>query len=398
MKTCSLFDNKRILIWGYGREGKTTKTFLDNHCKPLVVDILEGKREEFNLDDYDYVFKSPGIVCTEEDDRITSETEVFLELFGKQTIGITGTKGKSTTSSLLYTALNKTRGNTILLGNIGDPCLNYFEEIEEDTLIVFEMSCHQLAHVKVSPHVAVFLNLFEEHLDYYKTFDKYFEAKANVTKYQTKEDFYIKGDNVPDINTKADVITINSSKEYDYDLSILGKHNCYNAEFARYIACDIFGQNEDDVRMAMKEFNGLPHRLEMAGNYNGIDFYDDSISTIPEAAIKALGAVDNAETILIGGMDRGIDYSILVDFINSHNQYKYVFMYESGKRVYDQLVRRDNLYRLDDLEQAVSKAIEITNKGKAVLLSPAAASYGYFKNFEERGDRFKELVKGDKYV
>lgn len=395
-KRCALFDNKRILIWGYGREGKTTEVFLKNYCSPAKIDILEGKREEFNLDDYDYVFKSPGIVCEEEDERITSETEVFLELFGRQTIGITGTKGKSTTSSLLYTALNKVRGNAILLGNIGDPCLNYFEDINDDTIIVFEMSCHQLAHVKVSPHIGVFLNLFEEHLDYYKTFDRYFKAKANVAAYQNADDIFLKGDNVPDITTKAETITVDSSKEYDYKLNILGKHNCYNAEFARIIACDIYNLDEQKVLEAMAEFTGLPHRLQFVGQKDGVDYYDDSISTIPEAAIGALGAIENSGTILIGGMDRGIDYKILVEYIKLHSEYNYVFMYESGKRVYDDVADYTYCYIATDLKEAYEKAKAVTPKGKAVLLSPAAASYGYFKNFEERGDCFKEMVLNEK--
>lgn len=396
MKHCDMFDNKRILIWGYGREGKTTETFLKNHCSPASVNILEGKREEFSLGDYDYVFKSPGIVCEEEDDRITSETEVFLELFRDQTIGITGTKGKSTTSSLIYTALKEVRGNAILLGNIGDPCLNYYEEIGPDTLIVFEMSCHQLAHVKVSPHISVFLNFFEEHLDYYKTVENYFKAKANIALFQNEKDYFICGDNVPAIDAKGKKQVVDSTKKYDYKLSILGEHNCYNAEFGRIICCDILGLNEEAVVAAMSGFTGLPHRLQFVGERDGQYFYDDSISTIPEAAIGALGAIKNAQTILLGGMDRGIDYTLLIEFVKNHPEYKYVFMYDSGLRVYNSVCNEtdqiENIYLVKDLEKAVSKAKEITSKGKAIVLSPAAASYGYFKNFEERGARFTELA------
>jgi UDP-N-acetylmuramoylalanine--D-glutamate ligase len=155
------FDNKRILIWGYGREGKATEKFLKTHTKAVAVEHFEGSREDLPDSDFDLIFKSPGIVMEDDDPRFTSMTELFLELFADRTIGITGTKGKSTTSSLLYHCLSRCLDKkVILLGNIGLPCLDYYDEIDEDTVVVFELSCHQLAHTNVSPHIAVFLNLF----------------------------------------------------------------------------------------------------------------------------------------------------------------------------------------------------------------------------------------------
>ena len=393
MKKYTKFDGKKILIWGYGREGKSTEEFLKRCCSPKQVDVFEGKREDFNEQEYDFVIKSPGIVMEEDDPRFTSQTEIFLETFRDNVIGVTGTKGKSTTSSLLYHCLNECmEQRVILLGNIGEPCLNYFDEIEDDTIVVFEMSCHQLAHVKVSPRVAVFLNIYEEHLDYYKTFERYYAAKCNVTRYQQKGDLFYKGDQVPKIETNAETRIIYRDQVPDYDLKILGDHNNYNACFAYRIATEVYGADGEKVRRSLKGFTGLDHRLKLIGTVNGVDYYDDSISTIPNATIAALNAVGNAYSVIIGGMDRGIDYDTLISFIREHDEYYYIFSYASGRRIYEAVGSRENHIYADDLKAAVDAAKKVTPKGRACILSPASASYGYFKNFEERGDAFKELV------
>ena len=393
MKAQEEFDGKRILIWGFGREGQSSKRFFERLCKPASVDVFEGKRDEIDEDKYDFIVKSPGIVMEEDHPKYTSQTEIFLKAHRDKVIGITGTKGKSTTSSMMYHTLSKCLDKKVLLlGNIGSPCLDYYDEVDEDTVVVFEMSCHQLCHTKVSPHVAVFLNLYEEHLDYYKTIDKYFEAKANITKYQDEQDYFFVGENVPEIATKAHTEMLLWENVPDYDLKVLGYHNNYNANCVHRIATYIYGASDAAVTEALKSFDGLSHRLEYAGNVCGIDYYDDSISTIPNATIQALNAVANAATVLIGGMDRGICYDNLIDFINENTYYNYIFSYDSGKRIYDSVNHTPNCYYRDTLKEAVLLAKEITPQGKACILSPASASYGYFKNFEERGDVFKELV------
>lgn len=385
--------NKRILIWGYGREGKSTEDFLNRCCEPASVDIFEGKREEINEDAYDYIFKSPGIPMDEDNPKYTSQTEVFLEEHSSRVIGITGTKGKSTTSSMIYHVLKNTySGQVILLGNIGEPCLNSFDKVDDSTIVVFEMSCHQLAHLSVSPHIAVFLNLYEEHLDYYKTFDKYFAAKKNITLNQTSEDIFIVGEQVPDFDTKARRIVVDSENVPDYELEVLGEHNKYNADVAVKIASELIGVDKDAAIEALKSFEGLPHRLQFVGSVDGVLYYDDSISTIPGATIQALESVPCARTVLIGGMDRGIDYEELVSYIKENPQFNYICAYESGLRIYNEVSDFENCVYRDDLAGAVTLAKEITPAGEAVILSPASASYGYFKNFEHRGEVFKELV------
>ena len=395
-ETIAKFKDKRILIWGYGREGKSTEHFLKENCAPASIEVFEGKREEINEESYDYIFKSPGIVMEEEHPKYTSQTQVFLEAFADRTVGITGTKGKSTTSTMLYRVLRECTGrNVILLGNIGLPCLDYFNEITEDTVVVFEMSCHQLAHITVSPHVAVFLNLYEEHLDYYKTMAKYFAAKSNITKYQKENDRFYVGENVPAIETKAITTVLTGRDLTPYTLKILGEHNLFNANTVAKIALECFGAESEKIGESLASFEGLAHRLMCLGEKDGITYYDDSISTIPNATIAALSSVPKAQTVLIGGMDRGIGYDVLEDFIRAHSEYQYIFMYASGKRIYEAVGPAENRYYEDDLNAAVLRAKQVTEKGYACVLSPAAASYGYFKNFEERGDRFKELIYGE---
>ena len=429
------FRDKRILIWGYGREGKSTEEFFKKHPVAASVEISEAKPEEIDLSGYDYVFKSPGIrlghavleqFSNGELDKLTSQTALFIEAFRNRVIGITGTKGKSTTTSLLHHVLKtcfeeqaagqdgKDHTRTAhLVGNIGLPCLDHFDEMaNSDDIAVFELSCHQLAYTKVSPHISIFLNLYEDHLDFYGDRATYFRAKRHIAEFQEEGDFLYIGTDVPDLcdpmlniskNTapvtmpKSRIIRVTDRYEDDA-MNILGEHNRYNASFVNHVVTERFGLPADAVKKAIEEFPGLPHRLQYIGIVDGVRFYDDSISTIPEATIQAVESVPGCRTVLVGGMDREIDYTPLIRFIPEHPEVTFICMYASGKRVFDEVndaigTKPENMIYVPDLEAAVKSAKELTKSGSSCVLSPAAASYGYFKNFEERGDRFAELVK-----
>ena len=406
MSVAESFDGKRILIWGYGREGKSTEKFLKTHCAPSCIEIFEGSRDEIKEDDFDLIIKSPGIVMPEDDPKYTSQTEIFLREYCGRTVGITGTKGKSTTSAMLYSVLKGCEKDALLVGNIGQPCLDDWDNIGPDTVVVFEMSCHQLEHCHVSPHIAVFLNLYEEHLDHYGTLDKYFEAKSHIASFQGSDDVFLSGWNVPDIKTEAKIVRIGKFPEHNWELAVNGAQNMYNAEVVRYIAVDLLHLGEHEVKRELESFSGLPHRLQDIGTVGGLRYLDDSISTIPEATIAAVESISDAATVLVGGMDRGINYDLLVDFIRKTVDVSFICSYASGLRIFNEVqslpsttvydadreVSCRNCYYVKDLEAQVKLAGEITPAGGAVILSPAAASYGYFKNFEERGDVFRELV------
>lgn len=430
----NFLSNKSILILGFGREGKSTLKYINenNICytRLAIADKNESierqeKIEYFLGDDYikaiydfDIIIKSPGISLKDLDlhdvrGKIVSQTELFLKYGKEKVIGITGTKGKSTTSTLIFQMLNK-EFSVELVGNIGIPVLDYVDKYEEVDYFVYELSSHQLELVDASPKIAVFLNLYEEHLDYYESFASYANAKRNIFKNQDETDLFVYNKDMKDtligsayvkakpieisqdesekLPFKNEFIDLNVDKD---DIGLLGIHNLYNLTVAATVA-KIVGVSDNSIISVIKNLKPLPHRLETVGIFNEIKYIDDSISTIPEATISALNSIPNVDTVLIGGMDRGINYDALVEFLAQTQTYNIILMYDSGKRIYEMLRKKplkNNVIYAEDLEMAVRLATKITKKDSACLLSPAAASYGFFKNFEERGDKFKEYIK-----
>ncbi len=417
-----LVESKRVLILGFGREGRSTYRILreiGGYASLAVSDMkpIEGLDDDVTgvfgetylsvLDEYDIVFKSPGVVLPRAFDsyrcRITSQAEQFLTVYARQTIGITGTKGKSTTSSLLYHVLKNNGIDTVFAGNIGIPVFDIVDDLTASTVVVMEMSCHQLENIAASPSVAVFLNLDEDHLDHYGTFEKYAHAKRNIYRFQRPADvLYCHPDFLPeagDCSAQICHITTDHLPAVPLDTKLRGEHNRFNISVV-YDIVKRYGVSDEGFLTALATFSPLAHRLEFLGTADGVEYYDDSISTTVESAVSAVNSIQNAGTLLIGGMDRGIDYTGLVAFLPTCPLDEVIFMYESGKRVYDELTAKPsapgqpNYIWVADLQAAVERARRVTVKGKACILSPAAASYGYFKNFEERGDVFRKLVFG----
>ena len=209
--------------------------------------------------------------------------------------------------------------------------------------------------------------------------------------YQKSGDYFFVGENVPQIDTKAQRTVLHQPKGVHYELKLAGEHNQYDAQFVERVA-ELLGCEKEAVLKSMADFEGLPHRLQYVGTYRGVRYYDDSISTIPEAAINAAMSIPDAKTVLIGGMDRGINYDLLVAFIREHKEFQFICAYASGKRIFGEVGDCENCVYAEDLEQAVEAAVQMTEPGGACILSPAAASYGYFKNFEERGETFQKYV------
>lgn len=297
----------------------------------------------------------------------------------------------------------------MLIGNIGVPPLERFEEMTPETVAVCEMSCHQLEFVQHSPDIAVLLNIFSEHLDHYVDFDAYAAAKRNITRFQNKGDnAFVNAELFPmqsesnvfscDFGNKADVWTDGKSiflfgEEIESEkikTQLCGKHNMYNIAVALAAAVKA-GANLQTCLDALPQFKGLEHRLERVAIINGVEYVNDSISTIPEAAIAAVNAFGGADCLILGGMDRGISYDILGDFLNTGAVRTVILLPDSGKRI-GELITSPSVRKLyaDNMEQAVTLAAE--NAEYRVILSPASASYGFYKNFEERGRHFKELV------
>lgn len=412
--------NKKILILGFGKEGKSTYKFIRKHFKNKVIYIADqndiaidddnvilitGPKYLENLDDYDLVIKSPGISfkgmdVTKFKDKISSELELFLTFINAFTIGVTGTKGKSTTSSLIYNILLDQDKDVLLLGNIGVPLFDYIESVKNGSILVIEMSSHQLEFVNKSPNIALLLNIFQEHLDHYNSYNDYINAKLNIYKYQNKNDYLIY--NIDNEELNKNVININSNviKVSNNDLIPSISNVNFQADSFKYdtlfalAVSKVLNLDINKVIQTINSFEQLPHRMEYVGNYDEIDFYDDSIATIPEATINSIKALKRVDTLIFGGLDRGINLDLLINYLNSGFVRNLICMPDTGIMIGKKIENKNiNVFNIDELKDAVILAKKITVKGKICLLAPAAASYGHFKNFEEKGNLYQKYVR-----
>ncbi len=429
--------NQRVLLLGFGREGRALYRRIMQvggfaslgiaDCNPIPdapdgVALHIGSDYQKAMYEYDIVFKSPGIVLETSPEQlpctVTSLTAVFLTAYREQCIGITGTKGKSTTSSLLYHVLQTAGVPSVLGGNIGIPMADLYEQITPETVIVLEIGVHQLEYTKVSPKTAVFLNLYEEHLDHYGTFAYYAYCKENIYRSQNAGDLLLCGEpSLPEADDcAADVLRIAmDDKSADISLhdativrcgkdfmqlpqtmSLTGLHNRLNCAVV-YALAHRLGISDDKIAEGIATFQPLPHRLEMLGECDGIRWVNDSISTACETCIQALNSLRDTDTVLIGGMDRGICYTPLLDYLESSPVPHIILMSDSGRRIAEEArsygcTLTDRIITVKNLTEAVRFAKQITQKGKIALLSPAAASYNEYKNFEVRGEHFRSLV------
>ncbi|HPE94621.1 MAG TPA: UDP-N-acetylmuramoyl-L-alanine--D-glutamate ligase [Bacillota bacterium] len=423
----TVFANKSVAVLGYGREGRSTAALFDS--LGIAYTVIDEKQTEAPgiygegcqdaLDGFDVVVKSPGVVLKKqpEDHKcvFTSQCELFITKYRMNVIGVTGTKGKSTTSSLIYHALDFCGTDCVYAGNIGVPPFDIYKSMSDKTVAVLELSSHQLEYISVSPHTAVYLNLHEEHLDHYGSFEKYRHAKENIYRFMMPGDLLVCGTELKPEHTPAQIVTVGfgngdvqvtdgaikkgadalSIKPEDANLA--GIHGLFDIACALEVCSHCI--KTDCFLHSLPSFRPLPHRLEYIGMYDGIKYYDDSISTIGDTVINALNALPDTDTVLIGGMDRGISYDDLTQYLEASAVKHILLMETSGKRIYNNIMNgKDDALKsrteyTPTLKDAVARAKQLTRKEKICLLSPAAASYGIFKSFEERGNAFAALVK-----
>lgn len=439
--------DKKILILGLGREGTSTLRYLRKKFPKKLIGLADQKTlrkldKEIrdiikkdknlklyldinyprNLNDFDVILKSPGLRLEKPTiAEVTSQTKIFLKQFRDKIIGITGTKGKSTTSSLIYKILRDAKLNAHLLGNIGNPPFDVVDKISKTDYIVYEFSSYQLQDLKVSPHIAVFLNLYKEHLDYHGGFEKYKKAKLNILKWQNKKDIAV-------YNADADILAkiANKCKAHKISFSLknklksntfvedewllfnrekvlkisetrlLGRFSLNNILAAVAVAKILKIPNRS-IAHSVKTFEPLKHRLQHIGNFRGIDFYNDSIATIPEATIAALETLSpSVATLIVGGYDRGVDYSKLSKKIVDEKIQNVILFPQTGKIILEGIkIQKRNPpkhFFVKNMKEAVKTAVEITQKGKICLLSPASPSFNLFKNYQDRGDQFRKEV------
>jgi len=410
--------NEKILILGFGREGMDNFRFLRKIFPEKVLGVGDQKKIQIPkskfqkvklhlgknylkaLKDYDVIIKSPGIpfkiLPKSVLSKVTTQTEIFFENCPGKIVGITGTKGKSTTASMIYEILKAGGIRAHLVGNIGKPVLNLLFSATPKDVYVYELSSHQLYNLKKSPQIAVFLNIYPEHLDYYKNFREYVRAKANITRYQIKNDYLV-------FNSEDKFVKEIAKKSKAKKIPIKGKYYSLNKAAAKAVG-KIFKIPQKIIQKAIREFKPLPHRLELVGNYKRITFYNDALSTIPETAILAMEALGKrVQTIFLGGFDRKINFKKLAKFILKNKNIKNLILFPTtGEKIWKEIlklntgltrVKLPKHFFVNNMPEAVKLAYENTQKGKICLLSCASTSFSIFRDYKEKGNLFKKYVK-----
>lgn len=432
----NIFEGKKVTIMGLGLLGGALNDviFLARHGVELIVTDLKSEEElapsleklvEFknikytlgkhNLEDFqtaDFILQPGNVpldsVFLAEARKNNIPIYVSESLFAKYSqatlVGVTGTRGKSTTTHMIYEVLKQypPQGTHIFLaGNVKNvSTLALLEHAQEEDIVVLELdswSLHGMGDIKKSPHVAVFTTFFDDHLNFYKNNkDLYLEDKAQIFKYQTKGDFLIVGDQVKEIikdayskEIKSKIIVSNIKN--NISLKIPGEHNLYNASCA-YEALKVLGINEENIKAGLEEFKGLGGRLEFIKEVRGVKIYNDTTATTPEATIAALKALNKNIVLIMGGSDKGLDMTKLIEEIPKHCK-EVILLQGSGTDLLKAESKQPKAVSVKSLTEAVEKALKLSNAGDVILFSPAFASFGMFKNEFDRGDKFNEIIE-----
>ena len=460
------FESKNTLILGLGREGLSTYLFLrkkfpdkklsladqssweelvnnwpiwkEIKSKDALLDWQLGEDYLNNLDRFGLLIKTAGIPLTNPQiqtalDRnpqleISSNMAIFFDICPGKIIGITGSKGKSTTTQLIYEILKNAEKKVALVGNIGRAALNHLSEIDTETLVIAELSSHQLAELKASPQIAIVQNITPEHLDYFINFEAYLNSKTAIARFQKAADYLIFNPQLEGANkiaalSPAQKITHSLESNPDAtafldreslywrsktgeiekiidlnEVSLLGKHNLYNI-LPAIIVAKLFEISNDSIKETIKNFHGLPHRLELVTTKNGIKYVDDSIGTNPIASAAAIRSFPKGKVILLaGGYDKMLPFDDYVEAIIEQKVKALILFPPTGKKILALLREKlgeENLpsyFFVDNMPEAVELAKQQAQDEDVVLLSTACASFGLFKNYQDRGQQFQEAV------
>ena len=405
----------RIALLGYGKEGRAAERYFGGKFGAefeILTDFTDAEVAERDFSEFDLVLRSPSVRPHE---GWSSLTQYFFENCPCPIIGVTGTKGKGTTCSLIKSLLEALGKKVFLVGNIGVPAIEVLDELTADSVAVYEMSSFQLWDLEISPEVAVVLPIEPDHLNVHRDFDEYVEAKANIARFQDATDFviyYSKNEfsrRIADISDAEKVAYPND--KYDLvireNLAIPGRHNRENAEAAlRAVAAylgmtidELLEKYPDEVARGLHDFKGLPHRLEFLRTLGGVDYYDDNFATNPASTKVALEAFPERKVVLIlGGRDKtgGEDYLEVVSLLKSPNVVRAILMGESGHDITAKYPELPNTEVVESLAEAVIAAktyADDIEEGGLVLMSPAAASFDMFENVYDRGKQYQKIVK-----
>jgi UDP-N-acetylmuramoylalanine--D-glutamate ligase len=427
--------NQRVTVAGLGRFGGGTavaRWLAEHGARVLVTDLepaekladsvkqldglpiafhLGGHREE-DFTRTDLVVASPAIppgspylaAAAAAGVPVTTEIRLFVERCPATILGVTGTKGKSTTTEMLGRMLGR-RYQTWVGGNIGKSLLPELDHIDKTHLVVLELSSfmlHYLGQMRWSPHVALVTLLSQDHTRWHGSHDAYTDAKRNIVRFQRPDDVAVVNE---ECSAALELVRASAGRivrfgipgRRPFALALPGRHNQLNAQGA-FAAAGVLGITWDEAAAALRDFTGLPHRLELVHEAAGVRYYNDSIATIPDAAIAALETFEPKRVIqIVGGKDKGIPFTSLCAALCERAKAA-ICIGSMGPVIADRLSESSSqrgaaVYRCDDLATAVKLAKSIAVVGDVVLLSTGYASYDQFSNFEERGEAFTKLVR-----
>lgn len=421
----------KIAIAGYGVEGQASYAYYSKDpaneitiadqnplfVGPVGVPAIIGPDAFEKLADFDLVLRSPPVAPKNivTNGKIWSVTNEFFEQCPADIIGVTGSKGKGTTCSLIASILEAAGRKVWLLGNIGEPALNFLEKIAPEDIVVYELSSFQLWDVERSPNTAVVLYIEQEHLDVHEDMDEYVYAKGNIARFQHEDDIVIfNAENQYSRSiaedSKAIKIGYPSQQTAHVEngqfmngehiicstdvLQIKGGHNVSNA-LAAIDAVWAYTQDGEVITKGLHDFKGLEHRLSFVKTVNGVDYYDDSIATTPTSAIAALRAFNQPKVIILGGSSKGSDFTELAQEMLNHDV-QAILIGDEAEKIAAAFVSV-GFEKFEILEHATGKSIvershDLAKTGSVVLLSPSSASFGLFKNYADRGEQFSAAV------
>ena len=459
----SFFKNKKITVFGLGLHGGgvgTVKFLVANGAKVIVTDIktreqllpsleklkglkniqyILGQHRSEDFTNVDMVIKTPPVPWTDKNIKLALENNVpvemdsslFFKLCKNPIIGVTGTKGKTTTTTLIYEILKSAGKNPIKVGVGQVPVLDKLLVLKKDSIPVFELSSWRLSGLgreKISPHIAVITNIFIDHLNYYKTMEKYIEDKkyifsnqkakawlviniddeqiceiAKDAKSQIIRFSYEPTEQNPSVFIENDFIFLNNGVDVNKlisikEIKILGRHNLANIMSA-IGATYAYGINAEEIKKALPNLSGPAHRLEFVRNLNDVKYYNDTTATIPDAAISALEAFEQPIILVAGGTDKNLDFKNFAKKIVQKTKHVILLKGNATEKIIDEIkkIAGDDFVQLIEIVSSMEEAILIaqkkSQKNDIVLLSPGAASFGLFANEFDRGDKFREAVK-----
>ena len=444
------FSQKSVAVLGLGIEGQDTCQFLTKRGAKITVfdqktaselgktvKVLKSRGVKFKLGKnylknglgkFDVIFRSPAfktslpaiVKAKKKGSKISSATELFFKTCPAKIIGVTGTKGKGTTSTLIYNILKRAGKKVFLAGNIGQPMLALLPKLDRKSWVVLELSSFQLQGLNFSPHVAVVLFITSEHLNYHRNVKEYIRAKSNIVRHQNKNDFAILN---ADNNTSSSFAHLTPAKTLYFsrqkkingayvinkkimlankiispvkNLKLKGEHNWDNV-CAAVTAANSIGISKKIIQKEVFSFKGLEHRLELVRTIKKISFYNDSFSTTPETAIAAIKAFQKPIILIAGGSEKGSNYDQLGKEIAKSSVKSLILIGQMAKRIKKAVekagYRGEIIYQPGEMKEIIKIAFKKAKPNNIILLSPACASFDMFKNYKDRGNQFKKNVK-----